>query len=258
MTSWANMTSVSLKKKEPTIRSFFSSPSDDYAATTLAFLYGFVYTQRSAEPYYIRDAKGFLQPFLKTSPILHFLKEEPSTGTNLAYEPDTFAPIVNTISFQQLKRMIASIYQFNGETIYKIDAFLSSFGMLRQTMDVGIVLDVSGCVPTIVSGLKALQKRTGKKQMRIFAMTDNIELLREFAQAGDPSWSFVSLNRPNAPTTQDYKLTKILAELKLMQDIEFLAFRFSSPLGKLLFVTSQKVNTEGQVIAVDGQRWKAM
>jgi hypothetical protein len=258
MTSWANMKAVSLKKKEPTIRSFFSTPSDDVAATSLYFLYGFLYSQRNAEPYYIHDTKGFLQPILKTSPIVHYLKEAPSSGTNFAEDVTVFGSIVNALTLVQMKRTISSIYQFNDATLFKIDAFLSSFGLLRQSIDAGIVLDISGCVPTVVNGLKTLQKRIGKKQMRIFVMTDNLELLREFAAKGDSTWSFVSLNRTTPPTTSEGKLIKFLAELKLMQQAEYLAFRFGSPLGKLLFLTSEKVGTESQVIAVDGQKWKAM
>ena len=258
MTSWANMKTIPLKKKEPMIRSYFSSPSNDYTTSTLGFLYSFLYCQRSAEPYYIYDPNGYFQPLLKTSPILHFLKDLPSQATNFASDPQTLAPVLNSMSLPTLKRITDSILQYNNETNYKIDTFLSNFGLTKQTFDVGIVLDVSGCVPIVNSGLKLFQKRTGKKTLKVFVMTENMEYLREFATSGDPSWSYTSLMRMNAPTEKDYQLTKILAELRIMQQVDFLAFRFATPLGKLLYLTNPKVNAESQVISVDGQGWKAL
>ncbi|NBO60707.1 MAG: hypothetical protein EBU82_07025 [Flavobacteriia bacterium] len=225
---------------------------------TLGFLYSFLYCQRNAEPFYIHDTLGYFQPLLKTSPILHYLKTVPSTVPNLNSDPQRFAPVLNAMSLPSLKRTIDSIFQYNGETLYKIDTFLSNFNLLKPSFDVGIVLDVSGCVPIVITGLKQIQRRTNKKTLKVFVMTENMELLREFATTGDPSWTYTSLMRIGAPKDKEYQLTKVLAELKIMKQIEFLAFRFASPLGKLLYLNSEKVNTESQVISVDGQGWKAI
>jgi hypothetical protein len=254
MSSWANLKVVPLQKKESSVRSFFAT-SDDYATSALEFLYSFIYTQRSAEPFYIYDSHGYAQPLLKSSPILHYLKEKP---TNPSSDVQQMAPVLNTMNLASLKRSINSIFQYNGETSYKIDTFLTNFGLLRQTYDVGIVLDISGCVPSVVSGLKTIQKRTGKKTLKVFVMTNDTNLLREFATAGDPSWTYVSMMQTKMPQDKDYKLTKTLAELKLMQQMEYLVFRIGSPLGKLLYLTSQKISTESQVVSVDGQKWKAL
>ena len=257
MTSWANMNRMPLKKKEPTIRSFFAS-SEDYATSTLQFLYSFIYSQRAAEPFYIHDTQGYFQPLIKTSPILHFVKESPSGATNLATNLSQMAPVVNSLNLVSLKRTVSSIFQYNGETMFKIDSFLSNFGLLRQTFDVGIVLDISGCVPTVIAGVAKLQKRIGKKNLRLFVMTNDMDMLREFATKGDPSWSYVSMMRFEPPADKQYELFKTLSEIKLMQQTDYLACRLGSPLGKLLFLTSEKVNTESQVVSVDGQGWKAM
>ncbi len=257
MTSWANMNRIPLKQKEPTIRSFFSS-AEDYPSSTLQFLYSFIYSQRAAEPFYIHDTKGYFQPLLKTSPILHYVKETPTGATNLATNLSQMAPVVNSLNLVSLKRTVSSIFQYNGETLFKIDSFLSNFGLLRQAFDVGIVLDSSGCVPIVISGVTKLQKRIGKKSLRIFVMTNDMEMLREFATKGDPSWSYVSMMRYDSPTDKQYLLLKTLSELKLMQQTDYLVCRLGSPLGKLLFLISEKVNTESQVVSVDGQGWKAM
>ena len=257
MTSWANMNRIPLKQKEPTIRSFFSS-SEDYPTSTLYFLYSFVYSQRAAEPFYIHDTKGYFQPLVKTSPILHFVKEAPPGATNLATNLSQMAPVVNAITLTTLKRTISSIFQYNGETQFKIDSFLSNFGLLRQTFDIGIVLDISGSVSAAISGTATLQKRIGKKNLRIFVMTDDMDMLREFASKGDPSWSYVSMMRFEPPNDKQYVLFKMLSELKLMQQTDYLVCRLGSPLGKLLFLTSEKVNTESQVVSLDRQGWKAM
>jgi hypothetical protein len=256
MSSWANLKSVPLKKKEPTIQSFYTS-SEDYATSALDFLYSFVYTQRSAEPFYIYDNHGHIQPLLKSSPILHYLKEKPAS-TPLSVQQ--IAPVVKTLNLASLKRSVASIFQYNPETSYKIDTFLTNFGLLRQiqSYDVGVVLDLSGCVPSVVSGLKTIQKRTGKKTLKVFVMTDDLTLLKEFATKGDPSWTYVSMMQTKMPQDKDYLLTKTLAELKLMQQTDYLVLRFGSPLGKLLYLTSQKITTESQVVSVDGLGWKAL
>jgi len=257
MSSWANLKTVPLKKQEPIVRSYFSSTSNDYATSTLAFLYSFLYTQRNADPFYIYDSEGYFQPLLKSSPVLHFLKQEPSSGANFFSDMTQTMPILNSMNLMSIKRGIAGVLQYNNQTFQKVESILSSFGLLKKTFDVGIVLDVSGCVPVVISGLKTFQRRSGKKTMNIFVMTDSMELLREFAMSGDPSWTYVSMMRNNAPKDKEYQLTKTLAELKVMQDIEQLAFRFASPLGKLLYLTSTKVNMESQVISIDGASWKA-
>lgn len=256
MTSWANLKSVPSKKLQPTIRSYFSSTTNDYATSTLAFLYSYIYQQRNAEPFYIHDTEGFFQPLLKTNPALHYLRETPSTGNNLASDISQTASILNSISLSSIKRTAADILQQNGQTFSRVENALSNTGLLKQSFDVGIVLDISGSASLAIAGLKALQKRTGKKTMRVFVMTESMEYLREFATKGDTSWTFASMLRQNAPTDKEYTLIKTLAEIKTMQGIEYLAFRFSSPLGKLLYLTSSKLNTESQIISIDGAKWK--
>jgi hypothetical protein len=258
MTSWANLKSVPSKKLEPTIRSYFSSTTNEYPTSTLDFLYSYIYQQRNAEPFYIHDTEGFFQPLLKTNPALHYLREAPSTGNNLATDISQTASILNAMSLSSMKRTASDILQLNSQAFSRVETALSNAGLVKQTFDVGIVLDISGCVPLVIAGLKALQKRTGKKTMRVFVMTESIDYLREFSMKGDPSWTFASMMRQNAPTDKEYRLVKTLAEIKTMQGIEHLAFRFSSPLGKLLYLTSSKINTESQVISIDGAKWKAV
>jgi hypothetical protein len=64
--------------------------------------------------------------------------------------------------------------------------------------------------------------------------------------------------RTNPPKEADYLLFKTLAELQIMREIEYLALRFSSSLGKLLYLTSSKVLTESQVIRLDNSSWKLL
>jgi hypothetical protein len=85
-----------------------------------------------------------------------------------------------------------------------------------------------------------------------------MELLAQFVTGGDPTWSFMSMMRNNAPSDKTYKLLKTLGEISLLQKIDFLAMRLSSPLGKLLFLISDQVNTEGQVISLDKSSWKVL
>jgi hypothetical protein len=259
MTSWANLHSVSLKKKqEPPIRFFFSSSSTDYASTTLAFLYSMLYCQRSAEAFYVYDSEGYVQPLFKTNPVIHYVKEMPTSGTNLYDELHQVAPVLSPMSYTTLKRTIKALYQLNSETNAKIDLFLSNFGVIRQQYDVGLVLEDPTDVTAAISGLKLLQKRIGKKTLNIFVATNTMDLLRKFAQDGDPSWSYMSMMRNSAPTDKQYKLLKTLAEVSILQKINYLAFRFSTPLGKLLFLTSENVTTESQVVSLDGASWKAL
>lgn len=258
MTSWANKTSISLaKKKEPTIRFYYSSPSEDYASSTLSFLYSIVFCQKSAEAFYAHDAQGFFQPILKGSPVIHYIKELPSSGTNLYTELYQAIPVLSPMSYANLKRNIRALYELNQETSAKIDAFLSNFSILRQAFDVGLVLEQPEDVANSITGLKALQKRVGKKGFRIFVMTEDIELVRQFAQQGDPSWSYVSLLRKDSPTDKQYTLLKRLSEIQLIQKTDFLAVRLGSPLGKLLFLLNEKVNSESQVVSLDKTSWKA-
>ena len=258
MSSWANLRSASLRKKpEPTIRYYFSSSSTDYYSATLAFLYSILYCQRSAEAFYVYDTEGFFQPLLNTSPVIHYLKEAPSSGTNLYDEQVQVVPVLSSLSYTNLKRNIKALYTLNSETNAKLDAFLSNFGVIKQQYDVGLILENPTDVAASISGIKLLQKRIGKKTLNIFVATDNIDLLRQFAEKGDPSWSYMSMMRQNSPTDKQYNLLKCLAELSILQKINFLAFRFSSPFAKLLYLTSENVNTESQVVSLDGASWKA-
>ena len=168
------------------------------------------------------------------------------------------APVINAMNQNTMKRTVNSIFQYNGETEFKIDTLLSNFGLNRQSFDVGIVLDISGCVPQVVSSLKTFQKRTGKKTLKIFITTQDMNLLREFAQKGDSSWNYLSMMR-DGPASSALGMQgpappfKAPAELKLMRQIETVFVRYSNPLGKLLYLTS-----ENAVISFDGQMWKAM
>ncbi len=257
MTSWGSIRTNPLKQKEPTIRSYYSSESD-YATSTLQMLYSFVYCQRVAEPFYIHDKKGYFQPLLQVSPILHYVKESPPGATNFADDVNQLAPVLNQLSFNTLKRTIQSLFLYNNETKARIDTFLSNFGLVKQTFDVGIVLDISGCVAQVIPLLKQFQKRTGKKTLRVFVMTDTMNLLQEFAQKGDPSWSYVSMMRFNTPQDDTYKLLKTLSEFHLMKQIEFVAVKLGSSVGKLLYLSSEKVVNESQILAIDGVSWKVL
>jgi hypothetical protein len=135
---------------------------------------------------------------------------------------------------------------------------MSNFGVIRQKYDVGLVLEDGTDVQAAFTGLKQLQKRLGRKTLNIFVATDKMELLAQFATGGDPTWSYMSMMRNNAPTDKTYKLLKTLSEISLLQKIDFLAMRLSSPLGKLLFLISDQVNTEGQVISLDKSLWKVL
>ena len=258
MSSWANLRAVPAKKKELTLRYYFSASSDDYASTTLAFLYSLVFTQKSAEPFYAQDTYGYFQPLLKVNPVIHYLKETPTSGTNLYEDLYQVAPVLNQTSFANLKRAIKAMYEFNPETSARIEAFMGNFGVIRQQYDVGLVLEDTNDVSQAMIGLKQLQKRIGKKNLNVFVATNDINLLRQFAMGGDPNWSYMSMMRNNAPTDKNYTLMKTLCEITLLKKIAFLAVKLSSPLGKLVFLTSDLVNTEGQVVSLDNSGWKVL
>jgi hypothetical protein len=166
--------------------------------------------------------------------------------------------VLNGLSLQTLKRNAITILQYNGQTNDKINDALMRYGIAKQVFDVGVVLDLSGSIPLVFSALRTLQKRTGKKTLKVFVMTDSMDLLREFATKGDPSWSYVSLMRVNASQESSSKLLKTLCEVKILQDVESLVGRFSSSLGKLLYLTNQKITTESQFLSIDGSTWKAL
>lgn len=258
MSSWANLRAIPSKKKEQTIRYYFAASSSDYASSTLAFLYSLLFTQKSAEPFFAYDKEGYFQPLLKVNPVIHYLKEVPSIGTNLYEDLFQVVPVLKPISFATLKRTIKSMYEFNSETNARIDVFLSNFGVIRQQYDVGLILEDAADVTAAFAGLKLLQKRIGKKTLNVFVVTDNIELLKQFALGGDPSWSYMSMMRNNQPTDKNFTLMKTLAEINLLQKIGFLAMRLSSPLGKLVYLTSDQVSSESQVVSLDKSSWKVL
>lgn len=257
MTSWLNRSSLPMKQKEFAISSFYEPNTSSYAEDTLQFLYSYVYTQRNAEPFYIHDRNNHFLPLLKTNPVLHYLKESPSSGKNLSNDPDSLASILSKINLPTLRRSVGSIYQFNGMTDAKIEATLSNFGLLKQTFDVGIVLDISGCVPGVIQSVKTLQKRLGKQSLKIFIAVNDLDLLKEFVLTGDKSWSFVSLNRVGAPKDRDTALYKTLAELRILQQVPYIVVKFSTALGKLLYLTSPSIQMESQILSPDGSSWKA-
>lgn len=257
MSSWANLRSTSLKKKEVPIRYFYAPLSSDYADATLSFLYSFLYTQRTAEPFYIYDTFGYFQPLYQFSPILHYMKEAPTTGSNLVTDSGVM-PVINTLSLATMRRNASSILQLNGETDLNVKQFLTNLGVQQTKFDVGIVLDMSGSVPIAISALHALQKRTNKKTLKVFVATDDMNSLKEFAMKGHPSWSYVSLLRQGQPSDAKYLLLKTLAELRMLQSLEYVAVRFGTPLGKLIYLTSKSITMEGQILSLDGMSWKAM
>ena len=194
------------------------------------------------------------QPLLQTSPVIHYLKELPPAGINLATNVSMTAPIVNAMSINTLRRNISSVFQYNSQTQARLNDALSKYGLVKPVFDVGAILDMSGCVPQVFTALQTLQKKTGKKTLKIFLVTDSMELLREFATKGDPTWSYVSLLRSGVPST----LLKTMCELKLLQDIEYIVGKFSNSMGKLVYLTSSKLTMESQFMSIDGSTWKAI
>lgn len=253
MSSWANLKIVPSKKKE-SIRNYFSSLSSNYAESSLAFLYTHVYLQRNAEPFYVYDKDGFFQPLLETSAVVHYLREEPNSGENLATNISSFAPILNLTSLTSLRRNASNIFQYNGQTKDRINDALSKYGLNKPIFDVGVILDISGCVPLVFTALRTLQKRTGKKTLKVFIATDSMELLKEFATKGDSTWSYVSLMRTGVPSN----LLKTMCEVKLLQEIDYIVGKFSTPMGKLIYLTNPKLTMESQFMSVDGSTWKAL
>lgn len=258
MTSWLNRNAVPLKKKEPTVQFYYEAVSENYASATLGFLYSYVYSQRNAEPFYVVDSQELFQPLLQPSPIFHYLKETPSSGINLSTNLTQISPIVNNLSLASLRRIISTVYQLNPQTNARIDAHLATFGMNRQVFDAGIVLDVSGCVSSVITALKTLQKRTGKKSLNVFVMTETMDLLREFAIKGDPSWRYASILRVQEPADAASRLLKTLSELKVLRNLEYLVLRLSSPIGKLVYLTNPKLTSDNQIVNLDGTSWKAL
>lgn len=256
MTSWANMNSSALKKKEVPIPSFFSTSSTDYSEATLSFLYSYIYTQRTAEPFYIYDTNGFFQPLLATSPVLHYLKEQPKSSRLLTSAESDVQSVLKPLSLQYLRRNATSILQYNGETDAKIKAFLTTAGLQQKVFDVAIVLDTSGCFPSIFTSLEQFQKRIGKKTLDIFVMTDNLDFIKEFATKGNSSWSYTSLFGRNQTATKEQLLIKTLAELRIVQRTEWVAVRFGSAIGKLIYLTNKSITSESQILSLDGQSWK--
>ena len=253
MSSWANLKSIPSKKKE-SVRTYFSSSTTDYASATLEFLYSHIFSQRNAEPFYVYDKEGFFQPLLQTSAVIHYIKEEPPAGLNLATHLSMTTPTVSSMSLNAVKRATTSVLQYNGQTQDRLNDALSKYGLVKPSFDVGVILDISGCVPLVFSALRTFQKRTGKKTLKVFVSTDSLELLREFATKGDPTWTYVSLIRTGVPPT----LVKTLCELKLLQEIDFIVGKFSNPMGHLVYLTSPKLTIESQFLSVDGSRWKAL
>jgi hypothetical protein len=186
------------------------------------------------------------------------VKEAPSSGTNLTHEMSLMAPVLTNVSFATLKRSILSLYQFNQLTSARVEAVMSNFGLLRQTFDVGLVLLEPKDVQAAIAGLKGLQKKTGKKTLRIFVMTEDVELLRNFASQGEPSWSFMSTLKQTMKTDKDSLLLKTLCDITLMQKVDYLAVQMKSSIGKLLFLTNEKVSLESQVVSLDGSSWKVL
>jgi len=258
MTSWLNQRTFPMKKKDFVISSFYEPSSPLYAEDTLQFLYSYVYTQRNAIPFYIYDTNKHFQAYLKINPVLHYLKETPTSGTNLGKDPDALASTLKVLSLTNLRRTIGSVYQFTGMANARIEANLSNVGLFKQSFDAGIVLDISGSVPLIIQSLKSLQKRTGKQTLKVFLATDNFDLLKEFAVTGDKSWAYVSLNRTDPPKDKEAALLKTLSELRILQGVPYLVGSFTSPLVKLVYLTSSMIQMESQVFIIVGSTWKLL
>lgn len=252
MSSWANR-SVSLTKPQEPPRYPFFSPSEDFPASLLGCLYWSLYHQRVADPFYIYDPRGDLQPILNGTPTHRFLKE-PSTGSHLSIAAGETASLLSSLSLVPLKRMVASTFVYSSQTTFQINQFLASAGLLKQSFDIGILLDTSGSVPKVIQSVKSLQKRLGKKTLSLFLATDNPVLLQDFVQKGDPSWTFRTLIRPNGSRVYETSRLKTLAEIDILRTIGALVLSYTSPMGKLLFLTNQA--TPSQFVAWDGSSWK--
>lgn len=257
MTSWANL-QVAKQRKGPLISSYFEVQGDDLFSNLVDFSYTFVSKQRSAEPMYVYDKKGMIQNLIKVSPIIHYVKEIPSSATNIHHDMTSIKQSIQNVNMNTLRKTIQSINIFNSEKELLVQNNLKSNVIGSSQFDVGIVLDVSGSALQAVKALKAFQARTYKKTIKIFVMTDNIHYLHDFVINGDKSWTFSSLMRNKLTTDPESMSLKMLSEVYLLQQIPHLFLNTQTSLGKYLYLTSKMMtsmdssiqNLDGSVLSV--------
>jgi hypothetical protein len=254
MSSWANR-GVSLAKAQESPSHPFFSPSEDFASSALAFLYWSIYHQRSAEPFYIYDPQGALQPVFQGNPSHHFLKE-PSSGSQLSSTAKETSALLSSLPLSTLKRLVTTTFVYTPQTRAQIDRYLAGSGFRSQLFEVGVVLDVSGSVPKVIQSIKTLQTRLGKKTLSVFIATEDLSLLQEFAKKGDPTWTYRTLIRPGAPRSRESDQMKRLAELQILQSVGSLVLSLRSATGKLLYLTNQTLATPSHLVSWDGSSWK--
>lgn len=256
MSSWANL-QVNKQRKGPMISSYLEITSDDDLFTNLLrFSYVFVAKQRVAEPMYVYDKKGILQNLLKVSPVVHYVKEVPSTASNILYDMTSCVNILKSMNTTTLRKTIQSINIINSEKELLVQNNLKSNLLSASQFDCGIVLDVSGSAVQAVKALKTFQTRTFKKTLKIFVMTNNFHYLHEFVTHGDKSWTFASLMKNKMPSDEDSIYLKMLSDTYLMQSLPHIFVSPSTSVGKYLYLTTKSISAmDSSVNTLDGENF---
>lgn len=252
MTSWANL-QVAKQRKGPTITSYFEVQGDDLFSNLIDFSYTFVSKQRSAEPMYVYDKKGMIQTLLKVNPVIHYVKEVPTSASNIHYDMNSIKQSIQNVNSNTLRKTIQSINILNSEKELLVQNNLKSNVIGSSQFDVGLVLDISGSAMQAVKALKDFQARTYKKTLKIFIMTDNIHYLHDFVRNGDKTWTFSSLMRNKMPEGEEAYTLKHLSEVYLLQNIPHLFLNTKTPVGKYLYLTSKTMSSmDSSIQNLDG------
>ncbi len=259
MSSWANL-HANKQRKGPTISSYLEiSTDDDLFTNLLRFSYVFVAKQRSAEPMYVYDKKGMVQNLLKVSPVVHYIKEVPSTASNILYDIDSCVKVLQTMNVSTVRKTVQSINILNSEKELLVQNNLKSNLVNASQFDCGIVLDVSGSAVQAVNALKIFQARTFKKTLKIFVMTNNYHYLHEFVTKGDKSWTFASLMKNKMPETEEAMTLKILSDTYLMQSIPHIFVTPSTSVGRYLYLTTKSISAmDSSVNSLDGENFSIL
>ena len=280
MTSWLRVPPPT-KQAEVQKTYFFETTEDGLCNNFNHYLYAHLFSLAEGKPLQVYDRTNAVSA---NFPVIHntfvdvsgvsFIDSMASRASSIQRIMRRVLENARGIPLENLRSAAQHVFQWNPSLVEKLADIIQG-ASLPPSFDAGVHIRAADAttsrdfrtgvtVDQYVAAVRAIQKKSGKTKMAVFAMTDSPTRLGEFVKKADPSWKVYSISNPSLSagvttrvtnTTRLGAYTYFMAEIMVMQSISDIACRLSNNVGKFLYLT---VEHPDRIFSLDASRFSVI
>jgi hypothetical protein len=254
MSSWNRGRKLVPKAKPAPISYYDLTTSSDVTSTYLNFLGTYIYSQKLGESCNIYDPNKFINATLKYNPQIKFITNIPDNSTVL--NEKTLSSITSTLKFGDIQSYASNIFQYTAPFNRSVIEVLEK-ASIKTVFDIGLHLtvDPSGIILPIYSDiLTAIQKKSKKATLAVYAMADSYETVKQFQGTCDPSWKVTSLSK-TVPKNESEAILQRLAEVQIFAALSAAVLDFSNPIDRFIYLMHRNPKGYDFFREINGLSW---